>query len=365
MASSAAAQKALGAVLRSPLLVPLLTGTTGFAAWKYDWSRQVRAFVTGPGRLTRILLLLSILLNWKSLPFAWTVSLTFPSASTNRYLLSAQYRVFNGFINHLIRRKPVKLGPRALFAPIITRTHASLLEIDYNVHKSNSTFFADCDVARAHSVCYLLRPTVDNANNNAVTKLILDPTTGKPMKGTFGPALGAVECSFKREIKPFQSYELWTSFLSWDRKWLYLVTYFLPKGTAKPTEWIDPTSRKVRTRGQNDAAGGWERKILATSVAKYVFKCGKLTVHPALILADSGLLPERPGGWMSGENQLGDETADVSDVNLSKSGEWDWRRIEAQRRRGWKYATQLTGLDDVIKEFDGGNHGALINMGSG
>lgn len=232
------------------------------------------------------------------------------------------------------------------------------------MHKSNSTFFSDADVTRSHCLCYLLRPAWDNANNNAKTRLILDPKTGTPMKGSLSIVLGSVECSFRKEVKMFQSYEMWTSILTWDRKWIYTVTYFVKKGTAKPTEWLDPSFAKTKTRNASDPAGGWERNILATSVAKYVFKLGRFTVHPAILLEDAGLLPVRPGGWTSGEDQMGDE-ADLSDVDISKAGEWDWRRVEAQRRKGFEFGSQLSGLDEIKDMFDGGNEGALGRWGPG
>ncbi|KAL2204171.1 hypothetical protein CC79DRAFT_1344333 [Sarocladium strictum] len=326
--------------------MPTIIGGAGLAAWKYDAQVAVRNFVTGPGRVWRILVLLAVVLNWKSLPFAWT------------------FRVFNSFYYHLIRRKHVRLGPRALFKPVITSTRAPIFEIDYNMHKSNSTFFSDADVARSHAVCYLLRTAWDNANNNRKTRLVLDPKTNEPMKGTLSIVLGSVECSFRKEVSLFQKYEMWTSILSWDRKWVYTVTYFVKKGTAKPTEWLDPSFAKAKTRNSSDAAGGWERNILATSVAKYVFKLGRFTVHPAILLNDAGLLPERPGGWMSGEAQLGDE-ADLSEVDLKKVGEWDWQRVEAQRRKGYEFASQLSGLDEVKDMFDGGSQGALGRWGPG
>lgn len=242
---------------------------------------------------------------------------------------------------------------------MISTTRAPLLEIDYNLHKSNSTFFTDLDVSRSHLVTYLFRPALRKLTYNQKSRLVLDPKTGEPMKGPLGILLGAVECSFKREVAPFRAYELWSRILCWDRKWLYIVTHFVPKGTARPTEWLDPSYRGVRVRSGQDASGGWERKIIATAISKYVFKVGRFTVHPALMLGDAGMLPERPGGWMSGENQVGEESADVGDVNLAVEGEWDWRRTEAQRRKGMELADKFQGLEDAHDLFDGGNQGAL------
>ena len=260
-------------------------------------------------------------------------------------------------------RKSPSLSPRALFKPLISETRAPLLEIDYNLHKSNSTYFTDLDVSRSHLVSYLTRPAMRKLAYNATTGLVLDPKTNKPAKGTMGVMLGSVACSFKREISAYAGYELWTKTLAWDRKWLYMVTHFVPAGTARPTEWLDPRFGRVRTRSAKDASGGWEAKIYATAVSKYVFKVGRLTVNPATVLEASGLLPERPGGWTTGENQVGDESADVSGVDLAVDGEWDWMRVEAQRRKGMDIAAHFQALDESHALFDGGSFGALAKAG--
>jgi hypothetical protein len=279
--------------------------------------------------------------------------------------LLRQYRVFYAILqHHLLRRAPI-LGPRALFKPVITSTHAPLLEIDYNLHKTNSSYFADLDISRSHLASYLCRKGTHALAHNATSKLVLDPKTGKPAKGDLGVMLGSVQCSFKREIAAYRPYEMWSRIISWDRKWLFIITHYLPKGVAKPKEWLDPRFQSVRTRGAKDADDGWEKHIHASAMSKYVFKVGRLTVHPAAVLEASGLLPERPGGWTSGEKQLGDESATVDDVDLSVEGEWDWRRVEAQRRKGMQLASHFQALDEMHSEFDGGDFGAIGMFGLG
>lgn len=153
---------------------------------------------------------------------------------------------------------------------------------------------------------------------------------------------------------------MWSRILCWDRKWAYIVTHFIPKGAAKPTEWLDPGFAGYRIRRGSDASGGFENKIHATAISKYVFKLGRLTVHPAVVLEASGLLPERPGGWISGDEQLGDESADVSGVDLAtEGGEWTWQRVEATRRQGMAMAKHVQELDSLHGTFDGGSHGAI------
>ncbi|KAJ3460929.1 hypothetical protein MRS44_011796 [Fusarium solani] len=140
----------------------------------------------------------------------------------------------------------------------------------------------------------------------------------------------------------------------------YLLTHFLPAGTAKPTSWLNPGFGKSEVRAGSDPASGWERKIQATAISKYVFKIGRFTVHPARILDNSGLLPKRPGGWIEGsEEQLGDMFVDLSDTDLTIDKEWDWRRVEAQRRKCMTIAARFHALDEAKNLFDGGENGAL------
>lgn len=269
--------------------------------------------------------------------------------------------MFGALIRHSFLRPAPKLGPRALFAPLIATARAPLLEIDYNFHKSNSTYFADLDVARAHFVAYVLRPGIKALSTNTATKLVTDPRTEKPAAGTFGIVLGAVHCSFKTEISAYKGYEMWTRILSWDRKWLYLVTHFVPVGTAKPTEWLDPRAGLRGTRKPTDkvlTSDDWEKKVYASAVSKYVFKLGRLTVHPAVLLDASGLLPERPGGWMTGEDGVGggNEVIELSE------DEWTWTRVESMRRKGMAFAAPFLALDGLQQTFDGGNDGAIASV---
>ena len=133
----------------------------------------------------------------------------------------------------------------------------------------------------------------------------------------------------------------------------------MQKGAAKPKEWLDPRFKRSKVRGSHDAAGGWEKKIYSTAISKYVCKVGRLSVHPAVVLELSGLLPEREGGWIGGQEQLGQETGDLSDVDLSRDGQWDWRRVEAQRQAGMEYASHFAQLEGLDATFDGGSFGAI------
>jgi acyl-CoA thioesterase FadM len=277
-------------------------------------------------------------------------------------------------IQHILIRKPHTYGPDKLFHPSITGTHVTLMEVDYNVHKSNSTYFADLDVARTHLVSHLFASGIRKMNENARTRLVLDPSDPtRPAPGRFGVMLGAVQCSFKREIKPYQKYEMWTRVLSWDRKWMYMVTYFVEASAVRPRSWAAPGSR-LRTRSEPGVPQDWEKKVFATALSKYVFKMGRLTIHPAVLMDASGLLPERPGGWVTAESSGDAIPAENSNGNanghangtadLGESG-WDWRKTEAERQNGWEFAQHFAALDSVVSQFDGGEDGALQRFSLG
>ncbi|CAK7241247.1 MAG: hypothetical protein STHCBS139747_002707 [Sporothrix thermara] len=312
-------------------------------------------FLTGPGRTSRLLLVLLLALNVKSLPFAWTA------------------RVFGAMIRHTLwPRKP--LPQQALFHYSITHSRTSLMETDYNFHKSNSTYFSDLDTSRTHLVMYLLGPGVAAVGKNMRNKIVLSPETGKPMPGSLSVGLGAVFCSFRKEIAPYQGYEMWSRVLTWDRKWLYIVTHFVVKGKVRPTAWdgSSPSSggKPARQWTASDEAN-LQKHVIATAISKYVFKLGRFTVHPTYLVETSDMLPARPGeGWRGGGPDavgnmadLVDDDADATDD--AEAGEWTWKSVERERRRGMALASRFAALDGAGDVFNGGKNGALGIFGPG
>ncbi|CAN8105901.1 unnamed protein product [Discula destructiva] len=336
-------------------LLPIGMGSAAVASLSLahvDWKTIAKNFVTGPGRTSRVLLAIFVVINWKNMPFVWT------------------YRVWGAIIrNYLPALRPPKLHPAMLFHYAITTSYASLLETDYNLHKSNSTYFADLDVARTHCVSHLFKPGMEALSANAKTQVVRDPA-GAVVKGGMGIGFGAVFCSFRREVAPLQGYEMWTRVLSWDRKWLYLVTHYVVKGKVRPTGWDSGSvgwfgqlrgKRREGTAGLKEGEGSeeWEKWVIATAVSKYVFKVGRFTVHPTILMGESGLLPERPSGWRGGAGDVGDESEELGNTESSGPDEWDWKRVEYQRREGMKYAEKFAALDGLHGTFDGGKDGAL------
>jgi hypothetical protein len=264
------------------------------------------------------------------------------------------------------------LAPSTIFLPVITTSHSPFTECDYNLHKSNSTYFSDLDITRSHIVCCLLQPGIEKLQHNPREKLVLDKD-GKAVTGRWSIMLGGVMCSFKREIGMYQPYEMWSRVLCWDRKWLYIVTHFVKKGTVRPEAYIlDDGSwwggkgyKKVKQNIGSISQEVDEKAIFASAISKYVVKLGRLTVHPEVSLGASGLLPPRPGGWASMAGPSGESTPETLEVveenesQVPESGEWDWKRIEAENKKGLKYVEHFAALDGLHNEFTGSRAAAL------
>ena len=184
----------------------------------------------------------------------------------------------------------------------------------------------------------------------------------------FGLALGAVSCSFKRELKPYESYELWSRILSWDEKWVYIVTHFVRKGAVMPRKYSlypqqnsgeEDDMKRLDSTSSVDSMEGNEA-VVATALSKCVFKQGRRTVSPALMLKQSGLLPTE-----SLDATLAHKIEPVSldscassdsgiDMGEDKDGEEsELDRIEKERQRGMRVAVTLAtqGQNALEMEF--------------
>lgn len=177
----------------------------------------------------------------------------------------------------------------------------------------------------------------------------------------FGLALGAVSCSFRKEVLPYQHYEMWSKILSWDEKWVYIVTHFVRKDAAKPRSFsLYPGSKDTKdaasqeTKRSGDTSPGVDRDevtadhfscekgLFATALSKCVFKSGRKTVSPETMFKLSGLLsPEADN----------DET----------------RQIEVQRLEGLKVAGTLAVQNQkaLEAEFSGAGGEALVHHTDG
>ncbi|RDL37485.1 Thioesterase ester dehydrase-isomerase [Venustampulla echinocandica] len=342
--------------LKSILLATSLV--LGVSASRIQLRSAVLNTLTGPGKYSRIAVILVIFANIKNVPFVW------------------HYRVWSAILRHCLFSKPqipADLATSSLFLPVISSSRSPLYESDYNFHKSNSTYFSDLDVTRSHLVCCLLQPGIERLQHNLRTKLVLDKE-GNAVSGRWGIMLGSVMCSFKREIGMYQSYEMWSRVLCWDRKWIYIVTHFVKKGTCKPTAYIlndgswfgKKGYKKVKGDGRVRDAEFDEKAIFASAVSKYVVKLGRLTVHPEVLLQASGVLPPRPGGWATMSGPSGESTPEIVEVETNGTAEVgeatedsDWKKVEAENKKGLKFAEHFAAMDALHHEFSGSQGPAL------
>ena len=211
---------------------------------------------------------------------------------------------------------------------------------------------------------------------------------------TFGVALGAVCCSFRKEINPFEKYEMWTRVMSWDRKWVYMVTHFVRKDAVKPRRFSMYPNQKNKNGGTKLVDKN-EDAIIASALSKIVFKKGRLTIPPEVMLQASGLLPPRPADlallqtevypaptkrnvaqqifdvpfrffeqldlvWEAARNTLTrapeahrDQSREGSPDGTAaeKLDAWTWEKVEEERVRGLEMANKLGGLEGLTAEF--------------
>ncbi|KAJ5618484.1 hypothetical protein N7528_006595 [Penicillium herquei] len=233
------------------------------------------------------------------------------------------------------------LAPSTIFRPRRTHSYCSITEIDMNLHKSNSTFYADIDLSRIELLAILFKDAITPLSPRAS----LAPDNAYSRRNRRRPliaALGGVNCVFRREIKPYQRYELVSRVLAWDDKWIYIVSYFLKPSRSKQEAEIT------------------DDRILASAVSKYVFKQGRQTVQPAEVLTNLGLL--------AGDHAAQCDADDSADVSASapehpplprqdlvdypnhsdgKPDEWTWSHVEVERQRGLAIAKNMVGLNGV------------------
>ncbi|RMZ80272.1 hypothetical protein DV738_g2848, partial [Chaetothyriales sp. CBS 135597] len=326
----------------------------------------------------RTLFILLCLLNVKSLPFAWHI------------------RLFYQFCRHIRNAPPslrrggqlvVKAGEtHPIFKSVSIFSRTPLYEMDYNMHKSNSTYFIDLDESRTALVAKIYGPGMRNGGEQALER------EGYP--GRISVILGSVHTTFHKEIKGYERYEVRSRVLGWDKKWVVIISFF-----------IRPAKRR-----------GGKEELLASSLSKYVVKKKRFTVSPDRCLRESGLLPPAPpkdeekaveSSTESGSTVLvgsaptpGTEESESatpqSDNEISgrplpgsalaaaevfeslsnavhhtqrrqaeddiaglieepKALEWDWYRIEAERVRGLEKARAWLALDtDLQAEYASG-----------
>ncbi|KAL2430112.1 hypothetical protein ABEF95_002601 [Exophiala dermatitidis] len=320
--------------------------------------------------LLNLLLLILILLNIKVFPFIYHLRIL----NAVRFVLKSQ-------------RPAHDMTPTHLFQPIITSSKACLMEIDVFGHKNNSTYFTDIDIARAHLVTTLFGKGIAKIRGGTT----MNGLSSK--RSNFTIALGGVSCTFRKELLPYETYDLWTRVLAWDEKWVYLVTHFVkrrnghrvdPKmSSLYPRQNGTRNSNNITTTKEDECAAGREDRrdsasststgstgtgtagsdtdpsIAASALSKIVFKNGRVTIRPQEMLEASGLVPpvvtptqdptEEAEANATTTATSTDEPEDETDVddNVKLA-----RAIEAQRQRGLRLAALLADQRALHDEFN-------------
>ena len=256
---------------------------------------------------------------------------------------------------------------------MITSSRSGFLECDYNLHKSNSTYFSDFDVGRLELLVSLCGLGMDR------TKKELAEESNE----SFGIRLAGVSFNFKKEIKPYEGFEVWTRVLTWDEKWFYVIGHFVKKAAVKPKSYTLQPWKKVTDRSNNGHAADEvaERStphpaIFATGISKYVVKKGRRTIPPERVLRASELLPPKPADYESPPTSMtpNSEGTTISTAAISMGAkltpgnagevlaaslathdsspdEWTWEKIEKERQSGMKIAEMYHGLEMLNNEF--------------
>jgi hypothetical protein len=104
---------------------------------------------------------------------------------------------------------------------------------------------------------------------------------------------------------------MWTRVLTWDHKWLYVVTHFVRKDAAEPTGFslypsqrTPPSSRRNSVAAEQPSKDGKKKPVIyASALSKCVFKKGRVTIAPEVMLEASGLLPPKFEGVASSREE--------------------------------------------------------------
>ncbi|SCU84476.1 LADA_0D01882g1_1 [Lachancea dasiensis] len=184
----------------------------------------------------KYLLILILLSTYKSLPGAYFVRFYIP---VFRNLIIPQFKG-----THTKNIESLQKDDNGCFSYTSLKTYASPFECDFYMHKSNSTYFEELDIARTDLMTKVFQKLFLNSKQYPYV----------PVANVF--------TNFLKEIKPFQPYEIRSCILCWDEKWIYVLSRFLINGGLQ---------------------------LASISITKYVLKDGRKTIPPKDALEFCGL----------------------------------------------------------------------------
>lgn len=228
------------------------------------------------GKASLVLFLIS---TFKTLPFAYVIRF---------YLKVFKYIVLQKPMFNKIRVNTFGVNsPKEVFRWIDYDTYVSPLEIDMFLHKSNSTYFADLDIARTKMVCIIFQTLFCNYYDNVSGEF-----RGKSLKNLPFIPVATVQSTFKHELTVFQRFTIKSRVLSWDGKWLFILSKFVTKKNGN-------------------------ERVNCISVTKYVFKKkGRITIIPQEMLKECGLWNEEVEAESQKNLKLISQMRDVSELEI-------------------------------------------------
>lgn len=266
-------------------------------------------------------------------------------------LTKAQARSYYSFLfRNKLNNRPVPLSTLnkpTIFQSTIWTSSTPLGEIDIMGHKTNSTYATDFDVARNYHICSLFRVGLKKWGDIS----FVNTQTRDAGSGLFYPAIAGINFTFHKGIRPRKKYEICTRVLSWDDKWLHLISHFVERGSCKPVHFTDQKSRQcdaemnignLESPDCLDDERNPRSVVFATAMAKIVFKKGRKTVPPADFLVDCGLLPSPEKTSTTESSQVPSEDEKLGHDHLTRIG----HNIETTRALGYLVAERLNGLDE-------------------
>ncbi|KND86896.1 hypothetical protein TOPH_08454 [Tolypocladium ophioglossoides CBS 100239] len=222
--------------------------------------------------------LLFAIANYKSMPGVWTARTWYHLTTAfrgelRRTVSSPSTDSPKRKVAFVKKSKPSdSIRQHPLFRPEAISTHVALLEIDFNLHKSNSTYFTDLDVGRIKLMARIMAPAWPLDNMPIEYKGRDGAWKREKVKGRAALILGATYTSFRHEMGAYISYDVESRILGWDSRWIYVGSWFVGKRQST----------------------GQPKQIFASSLSKYIIKKGRITVQPDLFLTESGWIPARP-----------------------------------------------------------------------
>lgn len=97
--------------------------------------KEVLSDTLVPSSIWKLICIILILVNFKNLPLIWHVSAPIADRLSCYLTSCIQVRLLNAF-RFVLRseRSRTPMKPAQLFQPLITESHGSLMELDYNMH---------------------------------------------------------------------------------------------------------------------------------------------------------------------------------------------------------------------------------------